>query len=109
MTPPPRRSSPTSATPWPSTATASLRSARRSPACAYETDDPAWLLGQALANATAKDPELLRGYLEIVALLAHGVDVLSRPGVAERALELGAKREPFAGPTRTELLALVAG
>ena len=56
-----------------------------------------------------KDPELLRGYLEIVSLLARGVDVLSRPGVAERALELGAKREPFPGPTRTELLALVAG
>ncbi len=75
----------------------------------YETDDPAWLLGQALANATAKDPELLRGYLEIVSLLARGVDVLSRPGVAERALELGAEGEPFPGPTRAELLALVAG
>ena len=63
----------------------------------YETDDPAWLLGQALANAAAKDPELLRGYLEIVSLLARGVDVLARPGVAERALELGAEGEPFPG------------
>ncbi len=76
---------------------------------AYETDDPAWLLGQALANAAAKDPELLRGYLEIVSLLDRGVDVLSRPGVAERALELGAEGEPFPGPARAELLALVAG
>jgi flavin-dependent dehydrogenase len=75
----------------------------------YETDDPAWLLGQALATATAKDPELLRGYLEIVSLLARGVDVLSRPGIAERALELGAEPAPFPGPTRAELLALVAG
>jgi 2-polyprenyl-6-methoxyphenol hydroxylase-like FAD-dependent oxidoreductase len=75
----------------------------------YETEDPAWLLGQALATATAKDPELLRGYLEIVSLLARGVDVLSRPGVAERALELGAEPAPFPGPTRAELLALVAG
>jgi len=75
----------------------------------YETDDPAWLLGQALANATAKDPELLRGYLEIVSLLARGVDVLSRPGVAERALQLGAEGEPLPGPTRAELLALVGG
>jgi flavin-dependent dehydrogenase len=73
----------------------------------YETDDPAWLLGQALANAARKDPELLRGYLEIVSLLARGVDVLARPGVAERALELGAAGEPFPGPTRAELLALV--
>jgi flavin-dependent dehydrogenase len=76
---------------------------------AYETDDPAWLLGRALTNAAGKDPELLRGYLEIVMLLARGVDVLSRPGVAERALELGAKDEPLPGPTRTELLTLVAG
>jgi hypothetical protein len=75
----------------------------------YETDDPAWLLGQALARATAKDPELLRGYLEIVSLLARGSDVLARPGVAERALELGAEGEPFPGPTRSELLALVGG
>jgi 2-polyprenyl-6-methoxyphenol hydroxylase-like FAD-dependent oxidoreductase len=75
----------------------------------YETDDPAWLLGQALANSTAKDPELLRAYLEIVSLLARGVDVLSRPGVAERVLELGTDGEPFPGPTRAELLALVAG
>jgi hypothetical protein len=74
----------------------------------YQSDDPAWLLGQALARATAKDPELLRGYLEIVSLLARGVDVLSRPGVAERALELGAEGEPFPGPARAELLALVA-
>jgi 2-polyprenyl-6-methoxyphenol hydroxylase-like FAD-dependent oxidoreductase len=73
----------------------------------YETDDPAWGLGQALANAAAKDPELLRGYLEIVSVLARGVDVLSRPGVAERALELGADGEGFPGPTRAELLALV--
>jgi hypothetical protein len=74
----------------------------------YETDDPAWLLGQALANATTKDPELLRGYLEIVSLLAPGAEVLSRPGVAERALDLGADGEPFPGPARAELLALVA-
>jgi flavin-dependent dehydrogenase len=75
----------------------------------YETDDPGWLLGQALANAAGKDPALLRGYLEIASLLARGVDVLSRPGVAERVLELGAAGEPFPGPTRAELLALVAG
>jgi len=74
----------------------------------YETDDPAWLLAQALANAAGKDPELLRGYLEIVSLLARGVDVLSRPGIADRALELGAEPAPFPGPSRAELLAIVA-
>ncbi len=75
----------------------------------YETDDPAWLLGGALANAAGKDPELMRGSVEIGSLLARGVEVLSRPGVAERALELGAVGEPLPGPTRAELLALVAG
>jgi hypothetical protein len=75
----------------------------------YETDDPGWLLGQALAGAAAQDPDLLRGYLEIVSLLARGVDVLSRPGVADRALQLAGGGEPLPGPTRAELLALVAG
>ena len=75
----------------------------------YETDDPGWLLGGALAHAAGKDPELLRGLLEIVSLLARGEDVLARPGVAERALELGTDGEPLPGPTRAELLALVAG
>ena len=75
----------------------------------YETDDPAWLLGQALASAAGKDPDLLRGQLEIVSLLARGIDVLSRPGVAERVLELGATGDPLPGPSRAELLALVAG
>ena len=75
----------------------------------YETDDPGWLLGGALAHASGKDPELLRGLLEIVSLLARGEDVLARPGVAERALELGTDGEPLPGPTRAELLALVAG
>lgn len=75
----------------------------------YETDDPAWLLGQALGRAAGKDPDLLRGALEVAFMLARGGDVLARPGVAERALELGADAEPLPGPSRTELLALLAG
>ena len=100
-TPPPRRSSPTSATRWDSIATASLRSTRRSPASPYETDDPAWLLGQALSQGGGEGPR-------VVARLP-GDRVAARPrcrralapGVAERALELGATGEALPGPTRT--------
>ena len=63
----------------------------------YETDDPGWLLGQALRRGAVKDPELLRGYLTVAFLLERGVDVLSRPGLAERALGAGSARAG-AGP-----------
>jgi len=75
----------------------------------YETDDPSWLLGGALAAAGGKDPDLLRQYLEIVSLLARGVDVLGRPGVAERAIELGSDPTPLPGPSRAELMAVLGG
>jgi 2-polyprenyl-6-methoxyphenol hydroxylase-like FAD-dependent oxidoreductase len=72
----------------------------------YETEDPGWGLGDALASSAGKDPELLRGFLDIVGLNARGLDVLSRPGVAERAIAL-ADPAPPPGPDRAELLALV--
>ncbi|MEO8265617.1 MAG: FAD-dependent oxidoreductase [Ilumatobacteraceae bacterium] len=72
----------------------------------YDTDDPAWLLGRALESSITKDPDLLRGFMEIVSLLDRGVNVLSRPGVAERALQLS-DPTPLPGPDRTELLTLV--
>ena len=72
----------------------------------YETDDPGWLLGTALESAITKDPDLLRGFMDIVSLIDRGVNVLSRPGVAERALAL-ADPTPLPGPNRAELLTLV--
>ena len=36
----------------------------------YETDDPGWLLGQALARASGKDPDLLRAFADIASLHA---------------------------------------
>lgn len=75
----------------------------------YETDDPAWLRGQALGNAAGRDPDLLRASVEIASLLARADEVFARPGVAERVFELGADSEPLPGPTRAELLAVVAG
>ena len=72
----------------------------------YETDDRVWNLDTALANSVTKDPDLLRGFLAVVSLLERDVDVLSRPGVAERAIAM-ADPTPLPGPDRTELLALV--
>jgi 2-polyprenyl-6-methoxyphenol hydroxylase-like FAD-dependent oxidoreductase len=74
----------------------------------YETDDPAWNLGTALANSVMLDPDMLRGFLSVVSLLDRGVDVLSRPGLAEKAIAL-ADPTPLPGPDRTQLLALVDG
>ena len=72
----------------------------------YETDDPGWLLGTALAQSVMKDPDLFRGFMDIVSLLDRGVNVLSRPGVAERAMAL-ADTTPLPGPDRAGLLSLV--
>jgi 2-polyprenyl-6-methoxyphenol hydroxylase-like FAD-dependent oxidoreductase len=71
----------------------------------YETNDPGWLLGRALEASIMHDPDLLRGYIDIVALLDSSANVMSRPGVAERALAL-ADPTPLPGPDRAELLAL---
>ena len=72
----------------------------------YETDDPSWNLGNALANSVGRDPDLLRGFMGIVSVLDRGVDVLSRPGLAEKAIAL-ADATPLPGPDRHELLALI--
>ena len=73
---------------------------------AYETDDPGWALGQALAASIMQGPDLLRGFIEVVSLLDTGAGVLSRPGLAERAVAL-ADPTPLPGPDRAQLLALV--
>ncbi len=72
----------------------------------YETEDPSWLLGTALAQSVMKDADLFRGFLDIVSLLDRGIDVMSRPGFAERAIAL-ADPTPLPGPDRAGLLSLV--
>jgi 2-polyprenyl-6-methoxyphenol hydroxylase-like FAD-dependent oxidoreductase len=72
----------------------------------YETDDPGWALGNALAASIMNDPDLLRAFIEVALLLDTGAGVLSRPGIAERAIAL-ADPTPLPGPNRAELLALV--
>jgi hypothetical protein len=74
----------------------------------YETDDPAWAIGRAMEQAAGQDPEVLRAYIDIAGLIARAGDVLARPGILDRVLELAATpAEPLPGPSRTELVDLV--
>jgi flavin-dependent dehydrogenase len=72
----------------------------------YETDDPAWNLGQALRGWASSDPDLLRAATSIGTLLARGLDVFSQPELLEKVLALGPPGTP-PGPTRDELVAIV--
>jgi 2-polyprenyl-6-methoxyphenol hydroxylase-like FAD-dependent oxidoreductase len=72
----------------------------------YETDDPAWLHGEALRRSGASDPDLLRAGVAIRSLLERTADVLARPGLVEKAMSL-VPPEPPPGPSRAELVALV--
>jgi 2-polyprenyl-6-methoxyphenol hydroxylase-like FAD-dependent oxidoreductase len=72
----------------------------------YEPNDIGWTLTKALEGSIMKDPDLLRGFIEIVSLLDTGENVLSRPGVADKAMQL-ADFTPLPGPGRAELLSLV--
>ncbi len=78
---------------------------------AYDPGDPQYEMSQALVSAARKDPELFRAFLEIVGVLACPDDVLARPGVFDKVVELGAnwRDAPVLAPTRDELLAIVAG
>jgi flavin-dependent dehydrogenase len=74
---------------------------------AYEPGDPAWDLGQSLEAGATADPDLLRGVLQVASVLATGEQVLSEPGMAEKAVTVGGplRNEPAPGPTRPQLLA----
>ena len=71
---------------------------------------PEFEIGKALGVAAGKDPEMLRAILDLAGVLALPREVLSRPGVFERAVELGAgwRDEQLPGPSRDELIALAA-
>jgi 2-polyprenyl-6-methoxyphenol hydroxylase-like FAD-dependent oxidoreductase len=66
--------------------------------------------GDALAVAMLYDAALFRASLEIVSLLALPREVLARPGVVGRIMELADIHEPVVppGPSRDELLRMVA-
>jgi 2-polyprenyl-6-methoxyphenol hydroxylase-like FAD-dependent oxidoreductase len=72
--------------------------------------DPAAAVRARFPVAAGRDPDLFRGLMEIVGCLTLPADVFARPGVVDRVLELtdadDVSRPP--GPTRTELLELLA-
>ena len=72
----------------------------------YETDDPGWAIGGALAASVRGDPEQLRHFMDIVSMNARAMEVVGRPGVFEKALAAGTPA-PLPGPDRSELLDLV--
>jgi hypothetical protein len=78
---------------------------------AYRPDDQRWPVGKALAAGSLVDPELSRAYQSIVSFLMTPDQVFAQPGVAERAMVLGAgaERYPIPGPSRRDLLAAVNG
>jgi flavin-dependent dehydrogenase len=71
----------------------------------YETDDPAWAFGTALAAASRSDPELLRAHLSVVSVLARSAEIAAQPGIAEKVFA-AKPAPPLPGPTRSELLEL---
>jgi hypothetical protein len=60
--------------------------------------------------AATRDPDLFRAFLEIVTCLTLPGDVLARPGLVDRVVELTEPGDLPAppGPTREQLLALLA-
>jgi 2-polyprenyl-6-methoxyphenol hydroxylase-like FAD-dependent oxidoreductase len=63
-------------------------------------------IAETMARATSVDPDALRWFLEITMCLATPSEILSRPGVFERLIELSAAlppREPY-GLDRAQLL-----
>jgi 2-polyprenyl-6-methoxyphenol hydroxylase-like FAD-dependent oxidoreductase len=72
--------------------------------------EPAAVLGAALGRAMAHDPEIFRAFMEIVGCLTLPGAVLARPGFADRVRDVAARHEaaPAPGPTREELLRLIA-
>jgi 2-polyprenyl-6-methoxyphenol hydroxylase-like FAD-dependent oxidoreductase len=72
--------------------------------------DPATRARARLAVAATRDPDLFRAFLEVVGCLSLPADVLARPGIVDRVLELTEPNDLPAppGPTREQLLALLA-
>ena len=73
--------------------------------------DPAFEMTMALTAAAMKDPEVMRAFFEIVGALTLPEEVLARPGMFERIIELGSgwRDEQLPGLSRDELLATIGG
>ena len=74
----------------------------------YETADPSWNLGQSVRAGAGRDPDLLRAAYAIGGLLMRGVDLLTQPEVLAKARAVAPDPTPFPGPSRSELLDVLA-
>lgn len=65
---------------------------------------------RAFLRAAFHDPEVYRGFNDLVSVLTPVDEILARPGMAGRIAAANESREPFRapGPTRPELLELLA-
>jgi flavin-dependent dehydrogenase len=77
---------------------------------AYDPQDPRYELQRALGTASRVDPDCLRAVLDIALVLRTPDEVFAADGLRDKALRLGShwRQEEPIGPTRDELLALVA-
>ncbi len=69
---------------------------------------PEFEFSKSMQAAAAKDPEMLRAFVDYVGVLALPDEVLNRQGARKRIVELGSgwRDEQHAGPSRDELVAL---
>jgi 2-polyprenyl-6-methoxyphenol hydroxylase-like FAD-dependent oxidoreductase len=77
----------------------------------FDAANRGMVLNRALVNASRVDSEVGRWLLDLAGGLAHPADLFGRAGVVDRILELGdhETEAAAAGPTRNELLGLLAG
>ncbi len=74
----------------------------------YAPDDPMFSIGQAFYRGAFRDPDLLRGFIDVGTMLAMPDEVLGRPGIFDKVLGYADSEAPFAVPSRDELMALVS-
>jgi hypothetical protein len=74
------------------------------------TTDPAARISDAHAVAMMYDADLFGGVLEIVSVQALPQEVMARPGVVDRIMEVASAHEAVIppGPSRAELLRMLA-
>jgi len=77
----------------------------------YEPGDDRWEMERALPVAAQRDPELLRPWLDATMVYRTTDEIFADDAVAQKVRDLGSgwRDEPQPGPTRDELLAVVAG
>jgi hypothetical protein len=73
-------------------------------------DDVQGQMTKAFFTALAHDADVFRAFLEVMGCLATPEELLARPGMFEKVIAAADGKEPFVppGPTREELLALLA-